>query len=633
MKPNLIIAVCIVCMAVTAVAAGAAVLPKTAELVPADTVVLLDISDFSKLRGKFEKTPFYKLYKDPSMSAFVENLTGKLQEEMTGGEDSIAGLEGMLDANGLPEGRVAVAIASAADAGPGQEPSFLCVCQWGSNIGRAKENVDKRVVKLIEKGAHRSIEDYRDVNMVTLTTESEPVRVPDLKGGVPEDGNITYKTVQPPPEKEVYCFIDDCLIAGNDVDTVKFAVARIKGAGGSSLAADTDYIAAIGAVGPYHDIDFYVNLKQIIKRVVAEDTSGQARMTISNLGFDGVTGLGCSLGVGATEGSSFIGKAFLRTAGTRKGVLKMLETRTGSVRPPRFIPSSAYSVGFVNLDIRRAYDELVSIIYSFDPAATTSMQGPLPIPDLEGGPLITISLKADLIEYLGSEIVIAQSANKPFMTGAMPSETLIAVSVSNRPALEKTISLIHKRLLVPYNPEPSRELLGHTIYMLGPIGVPVLGGSVPMAEVPVPREAPAAEKMAFTITDTHMVLGTEPAVERAIRTLAGAESEPISSAEWFVAARSAVPSVVGLAAFEDNTASGEILWWMLKQSAKNRRADMGMGPAAAVLAGPDFWNLADFNLLPEFDAVRKYFGSSAFYGITRADGFMFELKSLDKRSK
>jgi hypothetical protein len=388
----------------------------------------------------------------------------------------------------------------------------------------------------------------------------------------------------------------------------------------------------MGAVGPYHDIDFYVNLKQIIKRIVAEDTSGQAGMAISNLGFDGVTGLGCSVGVGATEGSSIIGKAFLRTPGTRKGILKILEMKTAAVRPPRFIPSSAYSVFFLNLDLRRAYDELISIIYSFNPATATMMQGPLPIPDSEGGQMSAITLKADIIEYLGSEIVIAQSANKPFTTGALPSETLIAVSVSNRAALEKTVSVIHKQLLVPYNPEPSRELLGHTIYMLGPVGVPVLGGAVPMAEVPGQREAPAAVKMAFTITDTHLILGPEPAIERAIRTLAGAESEPVGSAEWFVAAKSAIPSVVGLAALEDNAASGEILWWMLKQSAKNRRADMGMGPAAAVFAGPDFWNL-DFSLLPEFDAVRKYFGCSAFYGITRADGFIFEFKSLDERSK
>ena len=43
-------------------------------------------------------------------------------------------------------------------------------------------------------------------------------------------------------------------------------------------------------------------------------------------------------------------------------------------------------------------------------------------------------------------------------------------------------------------------------------------------------------------------------------------------------------------------------------------------------AGSD---LFDFSLLPEFDAVRKYFGLSAFYILSRQDGFFFEFKYLN----
>jgi hypothetical protein len=353
--------------------------------------------------------------------------------------------------------------------------------------------------------------------------------------------------------------------------------------------------------------------------------TGKVQATMSNLGFDNVAGLGCSLGIGADGGGSLRGKAFLKTVGSRKGVLKMLETRLEPIRAPVFVPASAYSVSFLNVDIRRAYDELVGIIYGFDPAVVMSLQKPLVEPGTEGEP--AIFLRQDIMEYLGSEIVIAQSINKPFSAGLTPTETLIAVAVSNRGALEKSLSLVHRRL-TPDNPEPTRELLGHTIYLLGPVGAPFMGGAAPMQDVG-PRAAPPVSRMAFTITDTHLILGPEPAVERAIRTLAGAESEPVGSAKWFVAAKSAAPSVVGLAGFEDNSASGELLWWMLKENAKARRVDMGMGPAAAVLSRPSLRQFGDFSLLPEFDAVRKYFGYSAFYGVTRADGFLFEFKYLN----
>ena len=267
----------------------------------------------------------------------------------------------------------------------------------------------------------------------------------------------------------------------------------------------------------------------------------------------------------------------------------MLETRMEAIRAPAFVPASAYSVSVLNVDIRRAYDELVSIIYGFDPAEAMSLQKPLVEADANGGP--AVALRPDIIEHLGSEIVIAQTINKPFSTDVMPTETLIAISVSNRSALVKSLS----RWIEPNNPEYTRELLGHTIYLLGPSGVPFFGGS------------PGAGRMAFTITDTHLILGQEPAVERAIRTMGGAKSESIGSAEWFAAAKSAVPSAVGLVCLEDEAASGELLWWMLKESAKTLRSDMGIGSTAAVLASADLWQSADFNLLPEFGVVRKYF--------------------------
>jgi len=569
---RVIFAIGIVYIATAFVVAQAVVLPKTAELAPSETIVLVDISDFNHLRARFEKSFVYKLYKDPTMAAFVADFTGKWREKMQGDKNPV--IKAVLDANRLPEGRVAIAMALAGARG---EPAFVLIGQWGRNAGGLKEAIEKAAVS-----SDRAIEDYCDVNLVTLTTA--------------------------PLEKTTYCFIDDCLVAGTDVDTVKFAIARIKGVfGGSALAADNDYVAAIGAVGPYHDVDLYVNLKQLLKKMAGED-----QKLLSNLGLDNASGLGCSLGFGA-DGSP-CGKVFLKTVGLKKGVLKMLETRTEAIRAPAFVPASAYSVSVLNVNVKRAYDELVSIIYGFDPNEAMSLQRPLVEAGAEGEP--AVSLRTDIIEYLGSEAVIAQSINKPFVVDVTPTETLIAISVSNRGALEKSLS----RLMGPNDPQTTRELLGHRIYLLGPSGVPFFGGSS------------ASGRMAFTITETHLILGQESAVERAIRTFGGAESERVGSAEWFAAAKSAVPSAVGLACLENEAASGELLWWMLKENAKTRRASMGIGSTAAVLASADLWQSADFNLLPEFGAVRKYFGCSAFYGVSRADGFLFEFKYVNSRT-
>ena len=588
MRTRVVLAISVVYAAAGFTSAQAAVLPKTAELVPAETVVLVDISDFNQFKAKFEKSSIYRLYNDPAMAAFAASFAATLREKIRDNNNLI--VKTILDANVLPEGRVVIC----ADSLDWRKPPTVVISQWGRAIDGIKDAFEKTAAKAVERGAGRATEDYCDVNLVTL------------------------------PEKMCYCFIDDCLIAGTDVETVKFVVARIKGVAGSlALVADLDYVAVMGAVGPYHDIDLYVNLKQLLKRGVVEDTQTRSRM--ANLGLDNVAGLGCSLGLG--EDGSLYGKVFLKTVGIRKGVLKMLETHLGPVKVPIFVPASAYSVSFLNVDVGQAYDELVGIINGFDPNAAMSLQKPLVEPDANAGP--GVFLRPDIIEYLGSEIVIAQNVNKPFSTGSMPTESVIAIAVSNRRALEKSLS----RLMQSNNPETACELLGHTIYLLGPGGMPFFGGADPAGQ--------GATRMAFTITDTHLILGQEGAVEQAIRTLAGAESESIGSVKWFTAAQSAVPSVVGLAGFEDCSASGDLLWWMLKESAKVRRASMGMGSpvavlrlqdaGAAVLARPDLWQLGDFGLLPEFDTVRKYFGLSAFYGVTQPDGFLFEFKYLNSR--
>ena len=140
---------------------------------------------------------------------------------------------------------------------------------------------------------------------------------------------------------------------------------------------------------------------------------------------------------------------------------------------------------------------------------------------------------------------------------------------------------------------------------------------------------PDMSKLAFTITDTHLILGTEPAIEQAIRTLSGSASTSMASAKWFNKAKSAIPTVVGLACLEDNAAVGELFWWMMKKSGENKDSNKSIGPNPGLMFSQAGSELANPNLLPPFDAVRKYFGSSAFYGISRSDGFFFEFKYLN----
>jgi len=577
----------------------------------------VDIHDFSRLKSQFEKTNFYKLYKDQAMVDFVDDFKGKWQEKIRKHDNEL--LRAITDIDTLPEGRVALALIFEEQTKDANEPPFLLITQWGRNIDKIKEAIDKMVKKAIENEAHRKTEDYRGVGITTI--------------------------IRRPGSSLSYCFLDDCLIGAISPDVLKFVIAHIKGADSATLADEADYTATMKAVESPRQgqINFYVNIKQIIKITKDEDSTGKAKMLMGNLGLDNVRSFGCSIGFenppAAGSGVSF-GKAFLKIEGQKKGVFKMLEIESAAFRAPPFIPSSAYSVSFVNLNIKKAYNELGKILNSISPQFAAIMYMPLLPPSPQGEP--PLQLKSDIIDHLGSQIITAQSLGEaPSNAEApRPRKSLIAVAIENRGALEKSLSTLHSKLLSANNPDARRQLLGHTIYLIEPAGIIPSKPKTPM-QIVVPKTSQKL-KVAFTVTDTHLILGAEPAVEGVIRTLNSTETVSLDSAKWFNRAKSIIPSVVGLAGLENNAASGEVFWSELrrtkKKTSKDKDADSGIQMGAGVKPGSPFPHLMfsqggselfDFSLLPEFDAVRKYFGLSAFYGISRPDGFFFEFKYLN----
>jgi hypothetical protein len=561
----------------------------------------MNIDDFQQLRTQFEKTSLYRFYKDPAMAAFVDDAKTKWRERIQKLDDNDI-FKAIFGADVWPQGRVTVALVLNQQSKDFNEPPIVIITQWGEGIDKIKEAVDKMLKKNIEVGGHQKrSEDYRGVS-IEITIDEKASSVLN------------------------HCFIDDSFIAATDIDLLKFVIAHIKGAGSPALADDTDYNAAMKTVGSHHDIDFYINIKQIIKTILAEDSAGEAHKWTANLGIDNIAALGCSVAVGRSPGNSASAKAFLKINGAKKGICKMLETESAGFNPPPFIPASAYSVTFFNLNIKKAYDELYGILYSFNPQYAAILQS-LDLPDSPDGEP-GLKLKSDVISHLGSQIVLSQSVNKPFSNTSTPTESLIALAVNDRKTIEKSLSLLHSKLLAANNPDARRELLGHTIYLLGPLALPFFTPGMTPMQAHSESNAPQTPTLAFTVTDTHLIFASEPVVERTIRALSSADASPVGSAKWFTSAKSAVPSVVGMAALEDNAASSEIFWWMAKQSSKAESSAAQAGPASTKFSPMEIGKLVNFDLLPEFDAVRKYLGLSAFYGISTPEGFFFEFKDI-----
>jgi hypothetical protein len=205
-------------------------------------------------------------------------------------------------------------------------------------------------------------------------------------------------------------------------------------------------------------------------------------------------------------------------------------------------------------------------------------------------------------------------------------EYLIAASITNRRALERSASIVHEKSLAMNDPESKRELLGHTIYIIRPqnLGFYRKDGAQPMATVQAKAEV-EIPTFAFTFTDTYFICGFESSVDKAIRTLRSGES--VAKMKWLNHAKTLLPSAAGIVNLEDVRATTEFLWWVLKTQ-KDKSADTAMAPSAMnfFISDLDY----NFSLLPEYDSIKKYLGVSASYIISRDDGFFIEIKSLDQ---
>ena len=585
-------------------------LPKTAKLIPADTVILLEVENFSELQSQFEKTSLYKMYKEPAMKAFFDEIKTNFQKSIAG-ENNIF-VKSIADSQLLPKGRVSFALVLDAAAVEKNEPTALFILQWGENLEKIKSLIDESLTKADEQGWHIKTEEYRDVKIKTLSAEDSK----RLSFGFA--GDLSY------------CFIDDVLVGSEDIEVLKFVIAHIKGATSETLFDGDSYNNAIRSVDPDHDVDFFINMKKIVQTLSARDTSGQFKTMTDNLGIDNLANIAAAAGVARKPGCSFSAKINVKIDGEKKGIFKMLDLKSSPVKAPDFLPASVYSMTVVNVDLPSVYSEFYKMLAAFNPGIAAMLNTPLvPISQPDQPALL---LKTSVIDYLGSQFIYAQQMNKPFIEGKSPTNAIFAIETTDHINLEKSLKEVHGKLLAVNDPDSTKDLLGHTIYILKLKNLPMLAMRTPGGDPDEPGNDVNMPNFAFTVLDTHLIIGPEEAVENVVRNLNSKEAARLNSTKWFNDAKSNIdPSSVGAAIIEDSSETAEVLWWTIKQFAEMVKevSDSNDNFQDAQLS---FFGPIKPQLLPEFETVSKYFGVSVFQALSTAEGFNLQYKYMDTQN-
>ena len=209
---------------------------------------------------------------------------------------------------------------------------------------------------------------------------------------------------------------------------------------------------------------------------------------------------------------------------------------------------------------------------------------------------------------------------------------IFAIETTDHINLEKSLKEVHGKLLAVNEPDSTKELLGHTIYILKMKNLPMFATRSPGDNPEEPGGDVDMPNFAFTVLDTHLIIGPEESVENVVRNLNSKEAARLNSTKWFNDAKSNInPSSVGAVIIEDSSATAEVLWWTIKQFAEMAK-NVGDSNDNFQDAGFSFLGPIKPQLLPEFETVSKYFGISVLQALSTAEGFNLQYKYMDTQN-
>lgn len=336
--------------------AGYAAIPTPEKLLPDDTLLVVTAPDFARLRAIWQKLPQRRLWNDPAMRPFRENLINKLNEQL------VKPLETELDVKfddytNLLQGQLTFALTQNGWQGaPEQAPGVLLLADTKDRGNQLKKNLANLRKKWVDSGKPIKTTKIHEYEFTTLPVSSNDV--PKTLGKffhpAPEVHELGEENAPKPasPEQQlVIGQIESLLVIGNSTQPIEKVVARITGGTVPPLADVALYQADHAAL--FRDAPLYgwMNLKAFIDvflRKLSEKKDNpeapnpfelKPERILGALGLNGLRTLAFNFQQ-SNDGSLlqlFIGAP----EASRQGILKILAGEPRECRPPAFVPADA----------------------------------------------------------------------------------------------------------------------------------------------------------------------------------------------------------------------------------------------------------------------------------------------------
>jgi hypothetical protein len=164
--------------------------PSSAQLLPADTLLVISIPDWKEASEQYARSPLGQLWQDPAVKAFKNKFLEKLEKELAGPLQQELGIR-FPDYLGLVQGQITFAVTrNGWDGQSENSPGFLFLLDAGEKQPELAARLKELRQKWTDAGRKIRSEQVRDVEFAIVTIDSKEIAEAMEKAFPSEDGNF-----------------------------------------------------------------------------------------------------------------------------------------------------------------------------------------------------------------------------------------------------------------------------------------------------------------------------------------------------------------------------------------------------------------------------------------------------------
>ena len=593
-----------------------AAIPPAENLLPSDTLAFFTIPDCDAARVAAKTSPTWMFWDDPAMKPFHDKLMAKWNEQFVAPLEHDLGVK-VSDFTGLSQGQFTIAVTVNGSSGHDDTPpGLLLLLDARGRSDSLKTNLAALVKKWTDAGRALRTERFHGLAFTVV-----PLTSNDFAGILPKKTPVQELGKEPPkPEKsgEIYFTqFGSLLVAGNSPKVVEPVAAHLTG-GNVPAIADNPIFAA-DKLSQFRENPLYNGwfngkgvfdlLSQTPAGGDGEDSTFPSLSPAKVLATLGLSGLkSASFAVRENRDGTSLTLHLDAPESERAGLLKILAIGSKDASVPPFVPADAVKFSRVRLDGKQTWAELQKMIAGLSPAGQQGLNAVINMANTIGQQKNPgFDIRNDLFGNLSDDII---SYQEPPVGGSLAElnnpPALYLVAVSNPDAVINAI----KTVVAIGNPQAGettpREFLGRKIY------------SIPLRPAPASADGAAQSRSLYVSSSGgYLALSTDSAILEGFLRNADGRNNPLrENAALMNALQHLGGAGGGLFGYENQRETMRMAFKVLKNTLA---AD-----ATVKMFPPTVRGWLDFTLLPDYDAVSKYFFISTFAGSANSEGITFK---------